>query len=278
MMRDERCVITLTTDFGMEDGNVGVMKGVIYSINPDACIVDLSHDIAPQNIADAAYVLRRAYTYFPHGTIHVVVVDPGVGSERRAIALQSTQAFFVAPDNGVLTYVLQELEEKGERIRVIDLTNPAYWLPWVSNVFHGRDIFAPVAAHLSLGVETAALGEEIEDVAMLSPLRLEMRHGKIIGQVAHIDHFGNLLTNIPESNLLSLGDGVTMRVAEREIRGLSKTFAQGREGELIAYIDSSGHLAIAVVNGSAQQLLKCRVGDSVEVAASQDTSLQQEAL
>ena len=277
MTRDKRSVITLTTDFGMEDGNVGVMKGVIYSINPDACIVDLSHDIAPQNIADAAYVLRRAYAYFPHGTVHMVVVDPGVGSERRAIALQSSEAFFVAPDNGVLTYVLRELRERGERVRIVDLTDPAYWLPWVSNVFHGRDIFAPVAAHLSLGVEIDALGGEIDDVVMLSPLRLELRPGRIVGQVAHIDHFGNLLTNIPEADLLSLGDVIRIRVAEREIGGLSKTFAHGQEGDLIAYVDSSGHLAIAVVNGSAQQLLNCRVADSILVAMSQNRSSQQEA-
>jgi len=278
MAKGKHCVITLITDFGMEDGNVGVMKGVIYGINPDASIVDLTHDIAPQDIADAAYVLRRAYTYFPQGTVHLVVVDPGVGSERRAIAVQSAQAFFVAPDNGTLSYVLQELREKGQETRIINLTNPVYWLPRVSNVFHGRDIFAPVAAHLSLGVEIHALGEHIEDVVMLSPLRLQMRHGKIAGQVAHIDHFGNLLTNIPDSDLISLGDTVTIKVAQREIRGLSSTFAQGQTGQLIAYIDSSSHLAIAVVNGSAQQLLKSRVGDSVDVTRSQDTSLQQEAL
>ena len=278
MTRDKHCVITLTTDFGMEDGNVGVMKGVIYGINPDVRLVDLSHDIAPQNIAAAAYVLRRAYTYFPQGTIHVVVVDPGVGSERLAIAVQSSQAFFVAPDNGVLTYVLRELREKGEKVRIINLINPTYWLPEVSNVFHGRDIFAPVAAHLSLGVGIDLLGEEIGDVVMIAPLLLERGPGKIKGQLAHIDHFGNLLTNIPESDMLSLGDGIMIRVAEGEIRGLSKTFAQGQDGNLIAYIDSSGHLAIAVVNGSAQQLLKCHVADSIEVTTSANRSLQQEAL
>jgi S-adenosylmethionine hydrolase len=278
MTRDKHCVITLTTDFGMEDGNVGVMKGVIYGLNPDACIVDLTHDIAPQNITDAAYVLRRAYKYFPQGTIHVVVVDPGVGSERRAIAVQGVEAFFVAPDNGVLTYVLRELREKGEKLSITNLTNPTYWLPEVSNVFHGRDIFAPIAAHLSLGVEIDVLGEEIEDVVTISPLLLEMGPGKISGQVAHIDHFGNLLTNIPEAGLLSLGGGITIMVAGREIGGLSKTFAQGQEGELIAYMDSSGHLAIAVVNGSAQQLLRCHVGDSIQVAISQNRSSQQEAL
>ncbi len=278
MAKGKHCLITLTTDFGMEDGNVGVMKGVIYGINPSASIVDLSHDIAPQNIANAAYVLRRAYEYFPQGTIHVVVVDPGVGSERRVIAVQSGQAFFVTPDNGVLTYILQELAKKGEKARIVNLNNPAYWLPQVSNVFHGRDIFAPVAAHLSLGVEIGTLGQEIEDVVMLSPLLLDIRQGKITGRVAHIDHFGNLLTNIPESDLISLGDELTIRVAGREIKRLSKTFAEGPTGELIGFIDSSGHLAIAVVNGSAQQLLKSLVGESVEATASQNTSLQQEVL
>ncbi len=278
MAKGKHCLITLITDFGMEDGNVGVMKGVIYGINPSASIVDLSHDIAPQNIANAAYVLRRAYEYFPQGTIHVVVVDPGVGSERRVIAVQSGQAFFVTPDNGVLTYILQELAKKGEKARIVNLNNPAYWLPQVSNVFHGRDIFAPVAAHLSLGVEIGTLGQEIEDVVMLSPLLLDIRQGKITGRVAHIDHFGNLLTNIPESDLISLGDELTIRVAGREIKRLSKTFAEGPTGELIGFIDSSGHLAIAVVNGSAQQLLKSLVGESVEATASQNTSLQQEVL
>jgi len=277
MTKGKHSVITLITDFGMEDGNVGVMKGVICGINPCASIVDLSHDISPQDIAATAYVLRRAYTYFPQGTIHVVVVDPGVGSQRRALAVQTAQAFFVAPDNGVLTYVLQELREKGEKTRIINLTNPRYWLPQVSTVFHGRDIFAPVAAHISLGVDIDTLGEEIEDVLMLPPLALEMDHGKIVGQVAHIDHFGNLLTNIPGSDLISLGDRLTISVAEREIRGLRDTFSQGQTGQLIAYIDSSAHLAIGVVNGSAQQLLKSQVGESVEVTSSKDVSLHQEA-
>jgi S-adenosylmethionine hydrolase len=277
MAKGNHCVITLTTDFGTEDGNVGVMKGVICGINPYASIVDLSHDVAPQDVAGASYLLRRAYAYFPRGTIHLLVVDPGVGSERRAIAAQSTQAFFVAPDNGILTYVLQELRKSGQEMRIVSLTNPAYWLPRVSNVFHGRDIFAPVAAHLSLGVEIGALGDDIEDVVMLSPLPLEIQNGKVTGLVAHIDHFGNLLTNIPESEVVSLGHRVTVSVAGRKIEGLSRTFAQGQPGQLIAYIDSSGHLAIAAVNGSAQQLLQSRLGESVQVTTSHHISSQREA-
>lgn len=277
MPKGRPSVFTLTTDFGTEDGNVGVMKGVILGFNPEACIVDLSHDIPPQNIADAAYVLCRAYNYFPRGTIHVVVVDPGVGSERRAIAAQTPQSVFVAPDNGVLTHVLQELRDDGQEIRIVDLTNTAYWLPQASSVFHGRDIFAPVAAHLSLGVDIAALGQQIHDLVMLPALRLDLAPGKITGQVAHIDHFGNLLTNIPASQVLPLGDNITTRVAQREIKRLSKTFSQGNPRELIAYVDSSGHLAIALVNGSAQQFLNSDVGQLVEVTADQSPSIQGDA-
>jgi S-adenosylmethionine hydrolase len=258
-------VITLTTDFGMEDGNVGVMQGVILGLNPEATIVDLTHDIPPQNLAAAAYVLRRAYAYFPPGTIHVVVVDPGVGTDRRAIAAHSPDASFVAPDNGVLTYVIQELRAAQREVRIVNLTNRQYWLPQVSNVFHGRDIFAPVAAHLSLGVQIDALGTELDDIVMIPLPRPEIHRGKITGQVAHIDHFGNLLTNIPSSDLLPLGASLIITLADRQIEGLSKTFAQREDGELIAYIDSSGHLAIAVVNRSAQRLLNSSVGASVEV-------------
>lgn len=260
-------IITLTTDFGMEDGNVGVMKGVILGLNPAATIVDLTHDIPPQDVAAAAYVLRRAYAYFPPRTIHVVVVDPGVGTRRRAIAVHSPDASFVAPDNGVLTYVIQELRAAQREVRIVNLTNREYWLPQVSNVFHGRDIFAPVAAHLSLGVQIDALGTELDDIVTIPLPPLEIHRGKITGQVAHIDHFGNLLTNIPRSDLLPLGDCLIITLAERQIEGLSKAFAQRAHGELIAYIDSSAHLAIAVVNGSAQRLLNSSVGASVEVQA-----------
>jgi S-adenosylmethionine hydrolase len=268
MARGKHSVITLTTDFGMEDGNVGVMKGVIYGINPQARIVDLSHDIPPQDIASAAYVLRRAYTYFPPRTIHVLVVDPGVGSERRALAVDSRHALFVAPDNGVLTYVLQDLSDKGEKVRLINVTNPEYWLPSVSRVFHGRDIFAPVAAHLSLGLDVSALGEPIDDPITLPPLRLQKTPGQITGQVAHVDHFGNLLTNVHHADLASLGNAPVIRVAQTQITRLSQTFSQGQPGELIAYTDSSGHLAIAVVNGSAGRLLNAHVGDPVHVTTS----------
>lgn len=265
MEKGKQRVITLTTDFGTEDGNAAVMKGVILSLNPHALVIDLTHDIPPQDVAAAAYVLRRAYAYFPPGTIHIVVVDPGVGTERRAIAVRSAEAFFVAPDNGVLTYVMQELQDKGHELRIVSLTNPQYWLSQISSVFHGRDIFAPVAAHLSLGVDIDALGHELEDCVMMPRPRLEMRPGKITGQVMHIDHFGNLLTNIPQSALDSVTGRLITVIAAREIRGLTKAFGHREAGELIAYIDSSGHLAVALVNRSAQQMLNCQVGTPVEI-------------
>ena len=271
MAAGRRCLVTLTTDFGTEDGNVGVMKGVVLGINPEASIVDLSHDIPPQGIAAAAYVLRRAYSFFPRGTVHLVVVDPGVGTERRSIAAQSSGAFFVAPDNGVLSYVLDHLRAAGDDPEIIHLTDPAYWLPEVSNVFHGRDIFAPVAAHLSRGIPLDALGQRIEDPLTIPPPPLTHQPGKIAGQVMHIDHFGNLLTNIPRADLVSLGDKIVTKIGRARVGGLSPTFAHGRNGDPIAYIDSSGHLAIAAVNASAQQLLHCQVGDRVDVVTQQAT-------
>lgn len=267
MAEGRHCLLTLTTDFGMEDGNVGVLKGVILGLNHQAVLVDLSHDIPPQGIANAAYVLRRAYQFFPQGTIHVVVVDPGVGTARRPIAVQSKHALFVAPDNGVLSYVLDHLRETGDHPQAVHLNNPAYWLPEVSNVFHGRDIFAPVAAHLSLGLPVADLGPRIDDLLALPAPHLTRQPGKLAGQVMHVDHFGNLLTNISRPDLLPLGQAITTRIGEARISGLCTTFGDGHDGQPIAYVDSSGHLAIAVVNGSAQELLHSREGERVEVVA-----------
>ena len=274
MAEGKHCLVTLTTDFGMEDGNVGVMKGVILGINPDVAIIDLSHDIPPQGIADAAYVLRRAYAFFPQGTIHLVVVDPGVGTDRRPLAVRTRRALFVAPDNGVLSYVLDHVRETADHPHAVHLNNPAYWLPEISHVFHGRDIFAPVAAHLSLGVPMDDFGPPIGDLLALPTPHLMRQPGKVRGQVMHIDHFGNLLTNIPRSDLLSLGQTITTKLGEARISGLCTAFGHARHGEPIAYVDSSGHLAIAVVNGSAQELLHSREGERVEVVAQHTSHLR----
>jgi S-adenosylmethionine hydrolase len=272
MAAGKRCLVTLTTDFGIADGTVGMMKGVILGINPDASIVDLTHTVPPQAIPRAAYVLRRAYQYFPQGTIHVVVVDPGVGTDRRPIALHASHASFVAPDNGVLTYVLDDLSAADPPPRLVHLDHPAYWLPQVSNVFHGRDIFAPVAAHLSLGTAIEDLGPPIDDPVRLPAPHLSRQPGEITGQVMYIDHFGNLLTNIPAADLSSLGNTLTTSVGRTQIRGLSPTFAHGSAEQPIAYIDSSGHLAIAAVNASAQDLLESHVGERVQVTSRHATN------
>ena len=185
-------IITLTTDFGVADGYVGTMKGIILGIAPHARLVDLAHDIAPQNVRQAAYVLYTAYPFFPPGTIHLAVVDPGVGSARRSIALRTPAGYFVAPDNGILSYVVA-----CETVEVlVELADPRYRLLQVSHTFHGRDVFAPAAAHLAAGVPIAAFGPPIADPVTFPPPRLEVGPGHITGEVLHADRFGNVITSI----------------------------------------------------------------------------------
>jgi S-adenosylmethionine hydrolase len=255
-------IITLTTDFGLADGYVGTMKGVILSIDPTATIVDISHDIAPQDVREAAYTLYTAYPYFPQGTVHVVVVDPGVGSERRAIALRTLQATFVAPDNGVLSYVVA-----GERVEeIVHLTNPRYHLSPVSCTFHGRDIFAPAAAYLARGIPLAKLGQPLTEIIAF-PLPRPQFHpdGIIVGQVIHVDRFGNLITSIMATDLAdnpTLREGV-IKIKGQSIRGIVNTYAEVAPGKLLALVGSEGHLEISVSGGSACQTLKAKVGDEV---------------
>jgi len=254
-------VITLTTDFGLVDSYVGTMKGVILSIDPTATIVDISHDIPPQDVREAAYTLYAAYPYFPQGTIHVVVVDPGVGSQRQAIALRTPRATFVAPDNGVLSYVLAR--ERAEEI--VNLTNPRYHLSPVSRTFHGRDIFAPAAAHLARGVPLANLGEPLTEIITFPLPRPQVRpDGTIVGQVIHIDRFGNLITSITSKDLPAhLSGESVIEIRGRSIQGIANNYAEGAPGELLALIGSSDHLEIAVSGGSACQALEAEVGDEV---------------
>ncbi|MBI3286419.1 MAG: SAM-dependent chlorinase/fluorinase [Chloroflexi bacterium] len=254
--------ITLTTDFGTGDGYVGVMKGVIYGINPQARIVDLSHDIPPQDIARAAFLLARHFTFFPPDTIHLVVVDPGVGGERRPLLWMAGHYFFVGPDNGVVSTALRRA---GQSVRAYHLNRPRYWLPRISSTFHGRDIFAPVAAHLSRGILPRSLGQKTKQWVALEPPALKVGPGRLQGRIAHIDRFGNLLTNIPAEHLSAWGSQLRVRLHQVEILGLARTFADGAPGNLIAYLDSDWHLAIGRVLGSAQTTLGARVGDPVEV-------------
>jgi S-adenosylmethionine hydrolase len=252
-------LITLTTDFGLADSYVGVMKGVILGIDPTATVVDISHDIAPQDVREAAYVIYTAYPYFPPDTVHVVVVDPGVGGQRRAIALRAAQACFVAPDNGVLSYVLAR-EGLGE---AVSLTNSRYHRPTVSHTFHGRDIFAPVAAHLARGVPLTELGEPLTEIATFSlPQPQVLPDGVVVGHVLHIDRFGNLILDVREGDF-SLDEGLVLEVAGRRIQDLGRTFTDVPAGELVTYIGSSGHLEIALREGNAAQSLGMKRGHKI---------------
>jgi len=273
-------VITLLTDFGTEDAYVGVMKGVILSRNQNATVVDITHSIQPQDIRHGAFILATSYTYFPDGSIHVVVVDPGVGSSRRGIILKVKRSLFVAPDNGVLSYVIDQLSlnedatpESGDEpvavrlkrgIEAVSITDPRFWRKPVSPTFHGRDVFSPVAAGLSLGVSPYEFGEKTEVLTMLPVTRPRyIAPDEIAGHVMHIDRFGNLITDIRGS---SLPPGpVEVYVCNASIDGVSRYYEE-TDG-LGALIGSSGYLEIALRQGSAARYLDARSGDEVRVLA-----------
>ena len=262
-------VISLMTDFGIKDGNVGVMKGVIWGICPMAQISDLSHLIPAQNIREAAYIYARSVPYFPKGSIHVVVVDPGVGTRRRPMAAQIGDWFYVGPDNGTITGLLERAEQEGWQMNFVELNNKKYWLPVVSHVFHGRDIFSPVAAHLANGISPTELGTPFDDPVRLELPKPERTQDGFHGEVTHIDHFGNISTNIRLEHLgeaMQQKESITVRLNDHVIHGMVDTFGERPVGELIALIGSTGNLGIAVVNGNAQQRLGTKVGDEVEVS------------
>jgi S-adenosylmethionine hydrolase len=266
-------VITLTTDFGLQDLYVAAMKGAILTINPAARLVDVSHAIRPQAIEQAVFVLAAAWPYFPPGTIHVVVVDPAVGSRRRALALRTATATFVGPDNGVLSAALPDdvRAAAGDSpapvglpagCRAVSLTNERYFRSPVSSTFHSRDIFGPVAAHLSLGVALEELGEPVEQIIALPPFRARRQHdGSLRGRVLHIDAFGNLVTDV---RVEDLPPGKTViEVAGRNIEGVSATYEPG--ADLRAVTGSSGYLELAAPGGSAAALLTAGLGLAVVV-------------
>lgn len=258
-------VITLLTDFGLRDGYPGVMKGVIWKIAPHAQIADISHTIKPQNIQQGAIVIVRTAPFFPPGTIHVAVVDPGVGTQRRPIGMHLGEHYFIGPDNGLFTLVLERAEAHKVKIQVVHLDRSGYWLPEVSRVFHGRDIFAPCAAHLAKGVALEEMGTLIHDPIRLPIPRPErIKGGGWRGQIIEVDTFGNLSTNIEAFHLEKLGD-ISVRVAGRVIDGLVNTFGDRPAGSLIALYGTSHDLTISVVNGNAARALNTTVGDIVEV-------------
>lgn len=257
-------VITLLTDFGTQDGYPGVMKGVIWSIVPHVQIADLTHDIPPQDILQGALALARTVPYFPAGTIHVAVVDPGVGTPRRPLAARLGDHYYVCPDNGLLTFLLARAESERASMRFVHLNREEYWLAEVSRSFHGRDVFAPVAAHLANGVPLALLGAPVSDPVRL-PIPAPQRTGYgWRAQVIHIDRFGNLATSLSNEQAGAQPIGA-VRIGGVEIRGLSRAYGDRLPGELVALYDSSGFLSVAVVNGDAAQRLQARPGDPVDV-------------
>jgi S-adenosyl-L-methionine hydrolase (adenosine-forming) len=259
-------LITFLSDFGRQDTYVGVIKGVIAQINPQLRVIDLVHEIPAQNLAQGSFHLGTAYPHFPVGTVHLAVVDPGVGSDRRGIAIQTETGFLVGPDNGLFSSVLDQLPDQGmANIRAVELTQTRYWYtPSPSSSFHGRDIFAPVAAHLASGVALADLGSEIAPQSLVR-LPIPSYHTTptgVIGTIQSSDRFGNLITNIPAHCLL--GQSWQIKIGLWQLP-LLKTYSDGPVGAMIGLIGSHGWLEIAVNGGNAEQVLGQHPGNPVEV-------------
>ena len=268
-------LLVFTTDFGTADPYAGIMRGVVLGINPRARLMDLTHQISPQNIAQASFVLGNSYRYFPPEAIHVVVVDPGVGTGRRPVLVSTPHGRFVGPDNGVLSQVLSGLMDDAPgapgttslpaEITAVHLTNSAFWRLPVSHTFHGRDIFAPVAAHLSLGVLPNEMGESIDSLAWLPMPKPTVVASGIEGEIVYQDWYGNLVSNIPQ-DLLAGASFTRVHIKQRRVDGLCRTFGDAPPGqELIALIDSHGFLEVAVPNGSAASLLGVKAGERIVV-------------
>jgi S-adenosylmethionine hydrolase len=257
-------MITLTTDFGYTDPFVGMMKGVILGIHPEVQILDLCHGVAPQNILAGALVLRHSLPYFRRGTVHVVVVDPGVGGARRPILIESDGHYFVGPDNGVFSLALEGKDPSC----MVHLSNSRYHLTPTSTTFHGRDIFAPVAAYLSLGIPPPDFGERITTLQRLSWPGVVKDGRRLLGQVIYVDRFGNLFTNITERDLAELsGARSTIRIGKISISGLVQNYASGEQGGLMAIINSWGLMEIALYKGSAQDQIRAEIGQRIKVTA-----------
>ncbi|HEX7071725.1 MAG TPA: SAM-dependent chlorinase/fluorinase [Rhodothermales bacterium] len=257
-------IITLTTDFGTRDAYVATMKGVMLGINPDATLVDVTHDVHHADVMEAAFSLRRTVPFFPEGSVHLVVVDPGVGTMRRAVALQHDGHFFVGPDNGLFPLLLGDHAQ----FDAVELDRPEFWRsPNPSKTFHGRDIFAPIAAHLSLGEPLTHVGSRIDDLAPLHwALPIADEQG-IQGWVVHVDHFGNCITNITREIFESGRDNrrVKCYVGTAILDGIHETYGSVAVGEPLLLFESTDHLEIAVSGGNAADLLGIRKGAPVNV-------------
>lgn len=268
-------VITLLTDFGTKDYFAGAMKGAILSVNPRANVIDITHEIAPQDVRAAAFTLANYYKSFPPATIHISVVDPGVGSTRRAILLETGDYFFLAPDNGLLSFVFSEVESgkdapAAQRLsprgfRVYELTNERYFAAEVSRTFHGRDVFAPVAAHLSNGIEPESFGNEIGDfVRFENPQPRKISESETEAEIIHIDRFGNLVTNLRAEDLPAK---FVLEVNETRIEKHQKFYAEAGKGEIFSIAGSAGFLEIVAFRDSAERLLEAGVQQKILLRA-----------
>ncbi len=255
---NKRPVVAIMTDFGSVDGDVGIMKGVIAGIVPAVHIIDVTQEVAPQNISSGAWILASGYRYYPEGTVFICVVDPGVGSTRGAIAVYAGAWFFVGPDNGLFTYIYNEQPVHA----AVVLNNPAFHLPQVSSTFHGRDIFAPAGAHLARGVALWELGKQVDPASLqrLERVLPDKQDSHITAHIVHVDHFGNLITNIPLSMVPGLFASPHARIdfptARAVVDQRRHFFAEGTDdGRPFIYADSSGYVGVAVSNGSAASTL-----------------------
>jgi S-adenosylmethionine hydrolase len=282
----ESPLVTLTTDFGTADGYVAAMKGVILGIAPGARLVDVSHEVAPQDVRQAAYVLYSVYAFFSPHTVHLVVIDPGVGSERRPVALRTPAGIFVGPDNGVLSYVMAREPVEA----VVELADARYRLPRASDTFHGRDVFAPAAAHLANGVPISALGPSVSDPVTIPMPRLDVASAAIKGEVLHVDRFGNAITSI--GRLAWVGNELVLdpafgeakggsrvrfraatgvvRAAGKELAGVRHTYAEVEPGAALALVGSGGHLELAIRDGHAGRALGLSPGDEVVLSVGRE--------
>jgi S-adenosylmethionine hydrolase len=257
----KNALVTLLTDFGTKDHYVASMKGVILSINPNCTLIDITHHVNPQDIYEGATLLAHAYSSFPKGTIHLSVVDPGVGGLRKPILIATSNYFFLGPDNGLFTSALSH-----EKIKhVVALTRKKYFSSKISNTFHGRDIFAPVAGHLSSGVKPKAFGDEIDSWSKLVFQNPIIKERNLIGEVLYIDTFGNLISNIDGQRLLHFINrhSFIIKIGKETMNHLKRGYVEGKKGEPMALLGSGGFLEIAIREGNAQKRFKIRRGDSI---------------
>jgi S-adenosylmethionine hydrolase len=256
-------IVTLLTDFGTKDPYLASMKGVILNINPQCILIDITHQVSPHDIQEGAFILASSYSYFPKGTIHLSVVDPGVGSPRKPLLIATARYFFIGPDNGLFSLVL-----KKERVKkVVALTNQKFFLPPISTTFHGRDIFAPVAGFLSLGIKPKDFGNEIDSWGELFFPKPRVKGRELVGEILHVDTFGNLISNIHEQQLFHFGKRnlFSITIGKKVIHGLKKGYWEGKRGEPIALLGSDRFLEISIREGNAQKRLKIKRGDRIQV-------------